>query len=111
WAETVDMINAANLAPFKSDSLTRFQMVNSLAFLDVVEMPSTVDIGRWLCANRQKGAVRCLEFLGFKVDRDEQIIDSFACFHHLFGNLLCPEDLEIFGQSTPGSEQSLCKVI
>ncbi|KAJ7048161.1 hypothetical protein C8F01DRAFT_924934, partial [Mycena amicta] len=111
WAEVTALLNTAAVRPFKHDSLSRFQMVNTLAFMGVVEMPSTLDIGRWLGNNRDKGGVRCLKFLGFKVDSDEQIIDSFICFHNLLGDLLCPEDITIFGESTPGSEQILCKVI
>ncbi|KAJ7688143.1 hypothetical protein B0H17DRAFT_1135797 [Mycena rosella] len=99
----------ASLETFKT-GLTAMQLVNTLAFSQVVQLPSVSEMASWIADNPSLGAVTGLEFLGFQTNSRDHIQGSYICFHNYLDKYLVKEDRETLGFHPPFSEHLLCKV-
>ncbi|KAJ7698284.1 hypothetical protein B0H17DRAFT_1129809 [Mycena rosella] len=109
WASTIRLISNLNIPAFKT-GLTAMQLVNTLAFSQVVQLPSVSEMASWIADNPSLGAVTGLEFLGFQTNSRNHIQGSYICFHNYLDKYLVKEDRETLGFHPPFSEHLLCKV-
>ncbi|KAJ7058644.1 hypothetical protein C8F01DRAFT_922484, partial [Mycena amicta] len=110
WQETLQFFSKLGVMPF-GDSLTAMQTVTTLAFCQVVEMPTVSELGEWIARHQTLGAVRGLHYIGFDVSSSDQVIASFTMFHNLLDNTLTSEQKEIVKFHVAFSENLWCKMI
>lgn len=109
WTATLDLVNNLGIPAFKG-GLTAMQLVNTLAFSTVVQMPTVEEMGAWISKNPDLGATEGLKLMGFQVATPEQIRASFICFHNYLQSYLTPDDQDELGFHPPFTEHVLCKI-
>jgi len=110
WGYYHRMVKDLNIPGFQQ-GLTVFQLANYLVFLGIATMPHWTEIADFVAENRQKGAFRGLEKLGFHMPDSSSIRAAFFCVHRHLDEYLTDEDKKILGFSPLFTEHLLCKVV
>ena len=110
WAYYHQMVKNLNIPGFQQ-GLTVFQLANYLVFLGIAKMPHWSEVADFIAENRQKGAFRGLEKLGFNMPDSSSVRAAFYCVHHYLEKTLSDDDKHILGFSPLFTEHLLCKVI
>jgi hypothetical protein len=110
WGYYHRMVKDLNIPGFQQ-GLTVFQLANYLIFLGIATMPHWTEIADFVAENRQKGAFRSLEKLGFHMPDLLSIRATFICIHRHLNKYLTDEDKKILGFSPLFTEHLLCKVV
>ncbi|KAK7001419.1 hypothetical protein R3P38DRAFT_2559080 [Favolaschia claudopus] len=109
WTATLELIKSINIPAFKT-GLTAMQLVNTLAFSGIVQMPTVMVMANWIADNQGLGAVAGLQLLGFKTTSKNQIRAAFICFHNYLDCKLTALDKQALGFHPPFTEHVLCKI-
>ncbi|KAJ7477495.1 hypothetical protein FB451DRAFT_1338790 [Mycena latifolia] len=109
WASTIRLISELGIPSFKT-GLTAMQLVNTLVFSKVVQMPSVVEMAKWIADNPSLRAVAGLKALGFHANTRDQIQGSYICFHNCLAKYLTANDRDTLGFHPPFTEHLLCKI-
>ncbi|KAK6978317.1 hypothetical protein R3P38DRAFT_3235830 [Favolaschia claudopus] len=109
WTATLELIKSINIPAFKT-GLTAMQLVNTLAFSGIVQMPTAMAMANWIADNQGLGAVAGLQLLGFKTTTKNQIRAAFICFHNYLDSKLTALDKQVLGFHPPFTEHVLCKI-
>ncbi|KAJ6596546.1 hypothetical protein B0H10DRAFT_2327206 [Mycena sp. CBHHK59/15] len=64
------------------------QLVNTLVFSKVIQMPTVTEMAEWISENTKLGAVTGLNLLGFRTATRDQIQGSYICFHNFWRDSL-----------------------
>lgn len=110
WDYYHRMVKELNIPGFQQ-GLTVFQLSNYLVFLGIATMPSCSEVAEFISENRQKGAFRGLEKLGFHMVDLSHVQSAFYCIHHHLDQHLTEDDKKILGFSPILTEHLLCKVV
>ncbi|KAJ6475688.1 hypothetical protein C8R47DRAFT_985717 [Mycena vitilis] len=108
WSSTIKLLAELEIPAFKT-GLTAMQLVNTLAFSKVVQLPTVTEMAEWISDNPKLGAVTGLSLLGFRTGTRDQIQASYICFHHILEKFLTRADQEGVGFHPPFTEHVLCK--
>ncbi|KAK7015295.1 hypothetical protein R3P38DRAFT_2543587 [Favolaschia claudopus] len=109
WTATLELIKSINIPAFKT-GLTAMQLVNTLPFSGIVQMPTAMAMANWIADNQGLGAVAGLQLLGFKTTTKNQIRAAFICFHNYLDSKLTALDKQVLGFHPPFTEHVLCKI-
>src|SRR4051812_16314566 len=104
------MIKSLGIPGFQQ-GLTVFQLANYLVFLGIAKMPPWYEVADFVVENRQKGAFRGLQGLGFHMPDSSSVRAAFYCIHHHLEKNLTEDDKEILGFNVLFTEHILCKVV
>ncbi|HMK57645.1 MAG TPA: hypothetical protein VK462_01180, partial [Nitrososphaeraceae archaeon] len=110
WGYYHRMVKDLNIRGFQQ-GLTVFQLANYLVFSGIATMPHWSEVADFIADNRQKGAFRGLEKLGFHMPDTSPVRAAFYCVHHHLEEYLTEEDKRILGFSVLFTEHLLCKVV
>lgn len=110
WGYYHRMVKDLNIRGFQQ-GLTVFQLANYLVFSGIATMPHWSEVADFIADNRQKGAFRGLERLGFNMPDTSSVRAAFYCVHHHLEEYLTEEDKRILGFSVLFTEHLLCKVV
>jgi hypothetical protein len=110
WGYYHSMVKELNIPGFQQ-GLTVFQLANYLVFLGIATMPHWSEVADFISENRQKGAFRGLEKLGFHMPDASSVRAAFYCVHHYLDEHLTDEDKKDLGFSPIFTENLLCKVV
>jgi hypothetical protein len=110
WTYCHRMVKDLNIPGFQQ-GLTVFQLANYLVFLGIATMPHWLEVADFIAENRQKGAFRGLEKLGFRMPDSSSVRAAFCCVHRHLEEHLTEEDKQILGFSPLFTEHLLCKVV
>jgi len=110
WGYYHRMVKGLNIPGFQQ-GLTVFQLVNYLVFLGIAKMPEWTEVADFVAENRNKGAFRGLEKLGFHLTDSASVRAAFYCVHQHLEEYLTEEDKRILGFSPLFTEHLLCKVV
>lgn len=110
WRYYHDMVKKLNIPGFQQ-GLTVFQLTNYLVFLGIATMPHWSEIADFISENRQKGAFRSLEKLGFRLTDLSSVHAAFYCIHQHLDQYLTADDKGVLGFSPIFTEHLLCKIV
>ncbi|KAK6971309.1 hypothetical protein R3P38DRAFT_3497674, partial [Favolaschia claudopus] len=108
WSATMELIKSLEIPVFKS-GLTGMQMVNTLVFCGVVQMPTVFEMARWISDNKDLGAVKGLKMMGFTMNSKNDIQAAYICFHNFLDDWITTDDKTVLGFHPPFTEHLLCK--
>ncbi|KAJ6558919.1 hypothetical protein B0H10DRAFT_1742922, partial [Mycena sp. CBHHK59/15] len=108
WSSTIKLISELDIPVFKT-GLTAMQLVNTLVFSKVIQMPTVTEMAEWISENTKLGAVTGLNLLGFRTATRDQIQGSYICFHNFLERFLTQADRDVLGFHPPFTEHLLCK--
>ncbi|KAJ7089448.1 hypothetical protein C8R44DRAFT_990885 [Mycena epipterygia] len=108
WTPTLELVKDLGIPAFKS-GLTAMQLVNTLVFSGVVEMPSVQEMAVWISCNQKLGAAAGLRLIGFHTDMPDKIQGAYICFHNYLATHLTSADKWDLGFNPIFSEHLLCK--
>ena len=109
WRAALDFVQSLQIKGFCS-GLTPLQFANNLCIAGIVAEPSGKDMIEWLYTNRELGASKGLQHLGFKPNTFR---DFHATFLTVYGHLdkyLSTEDKQILHFGVIFVEHLLCKI-
>ncbi|KAG6850293.1 hypothetical protein H0H93_015235, partial [Arthromyces matolae] len=109
WKEALEMVQSAELTPF-GKGLTCLQFANNLVFLGIVLPPEPLDVATWISRNKDLGAVRGLQKLGFNLTTTISVQSAFMSVYNHLDSFMTAEDKADMGFGAIFVEHLLCKV-
>ncbi|KAJ3974865.1 hypothetical protein EV361DRAFT_793392 [Lentinula raphanica] len=100
------------IAGFRS-GITQMQFANTLALLNICDLPSCDTMSDIILSNKKMGAFEGLQRLGLKVDSSSSkntVKKAFGCVYSALDHLLLPQHKKILGFNTIFVEHLLCKI-
>lgn len=108
WKATIDMVQGLNISGMAG--LTALQMVNSMALLGLVTMPTGRELADWIWERPKLGAFKGLELLGFTMENTNSTRFAFDVVHNWLDGHLSALDKVTLGFSAMFVEHLLCKI-
>ncbi|KAJ7723827.1 hypothetical protein DFH07DRAFT_759351 [Mycena maculata] len=108
WSSTLKLIKDLEIPALKT-GLTAMQLVNTLAFSKVVQLPTIQEMAAWIAGNDKLGAVAGLKYLEYQVNTSDEIQGAYISFHNYLDRYLMPEDKGELGFHPAFTEHILCK--
>lgn len=109
WRDALDFVVDLGIKGF-SRGLTSLQFANNLWVAGIVTEPSITDIVSWLYINKDLGASKGLQYLGFAVETFKDFRAAFLIVYSHLDEHLSAEDKEILHFGVIFVEHLLCKV-
>ena len=109
WKGALDFVQGLGIKGF-TRGLTSLQFANNLWVAGIVADPSIPEMVDWLYVNRDLGATKGLEHLGFKPVTFKGFYAAFLAVHEHLNEYLSVEDKQILHFSVIFVEHLLCKI-
>lgn len=109
WMDALDFVTNLGIKGF-GRGLTSLQFANNLWIAGIVAEPPIADMVRWLHVNKNLGATRGLEHLGFVINTFTDLYAAFSVVHDHLDEHLSTGDKKILHFGVIFVEHILCKV-
>ena len=109
WRDALEFVQGLGIKGFAS-GLTPLQFANNLRVAGIVTDPSAPDMVSWLYINRELGATKGLQYLGFKPKTFRGFLAAFLVVHGHLDEHLSAEDKSILHFGVIFTEHLLCKI-
>ena len=109
WKDALEFVQSLGIKGFAS-GLTPLQFANNLKIAGIVADPSAPDMVSWLYINRELGATKGLQYLGFQPKTFRGFLAAFLVVHDHLDEHLSADDKSILHFGVIFTEHLLCKI-